>query len=61
MKQQNPYNGKVPYQSEFDHKYACWANNHMGWAKMKKSNRKLSKRRLRQDLDKEIAEVLDEY
>ena len=33
--------------SEFDHKYACWANNHNGWSKMKKLNRKLAKKRLR--------------
>ena len=61
MKQQNPYKGKVPYQSEFSHKYASWANNHMGWAKMKKYNRKLSKRRLKRDLDKEIVEELNDY
>ena len=26
--------------SEFDHRYACWANNHAGWAKMKRFERK---------------------
>lgn len=61
MKQQNPYKGKTPFQSEFSHKYACWANNHMGWAKMKKENRKLSKRRLNQELEKEIKEELENY
>ena len=39
-------------QSEFSHRWACWANNHMGWAKMKKKNRRLAKRRMRRDLDK---------
>ena len=34
-------------QSEFSHKYACWPNNHNGWAKMKKQNRKLAKTRLK--------------
>ena len=34
-------------QSEFDHKYACWALNHQGWSKMKKLNRKLAKKRLK--------------
>lgn len=34
-------------QSEFSHKYACWANNHNGWSKMKKLNRKLAKKRLK--------------
>lgn len=50
MKQANPYKGKVPFQSEFSHRYACWANNHRGWAKMKKSNKRLAKRRLKQEL-----------
>ena len=35
------------YGDEFDHKYACWANNHRGWAKMKKANKRLAKKRLR--------------
>ena len=37
-------------QSEFDHRWACWANNHMGWAKMKKANRRLAKRRMERDI-----------
>lgn len=48
MKKQNIYKGFVPFQSEFDHKYACWATNHRGWAKMKRSNKRLSKRRVRE-------------
>ncbi len=39
-------------QSEFSHRWACWANNHMGWTKMKKKNRRLAKRRMQRDLDK---------
>ena len=27
-------------QSLFDRYYACWANNHSGWSKMKRLNRK---------------------
>lgn len=27
--------------------YACWASNHRGWAKMKKFNKRLAKRRLK--------------
>lgn len=50
MKQANIYKGKVPFQSEFSHRYACWANNHRGWAKMKKLNKRLAKRRLKQEL-----------
>lgn len=49
MKQANPYKGKLPYQWEFDHQYCCWANNHRGWARMKKSNKRLAKRRLKQE------------
>ena len=47
MKQANPYKGKLEWQSEFSHRYACWA-------KMKKSNKKLAKRRLKQELRKEL-------
>lgn len=48
MKKSNIYKGEIPYQSEFDHRFACWANNHRGWAKMKKFNKRLAKRRLKQ-------------
>ena len=44
MKQANTYKGKLEWQSEFSHRYACWAKNHNGWAKMKKSNKKLANR-----------------
>lgn len=53
VKQANTYKGKTPFQSEFDHRFACWANNHRGWAKMKKFNKRLAKRRLRQEQKKE--------
>lgn len=49
MKKTNIYKGKLPFQSEFSHKYACWANNHRGWAKMKKSNKRIAKRKLKQE------------
>lgn len=45
MKRQNYLKGHLPWQSEFDHRFACWANNHNGWAKMKKANKRLAKRR----------------
>lgn len=35
------------YQSEFSHRYACWANNHRGWSKQKKKNRRIAKKRLK--------------
>lgn len=47
-------------QSEFSHRYACWANNHNGWRKMKKKNRKLFKKKLREETRKEIESVLKE-
>ena len=47
MTRRSIYKGLIKDQSEFDHRWACWANNHRGWAKMKKANRKLAKKRLR--------------
>ncbi|MEE0859472.1 MAG: hypothetical protein U0M12_08425 [Acutalibacteraceae bacterium] len=49
MKKTNIYKGKLPFQSEFSHKHACWTNNHRGWAKMKKSNKRIAKRKLKQE------------
>lgn len=54
MKKSDIYRGLIPFQSEFSHRYACWANNHAGWAKMKKSNKKLAKKKERERLRKEI-------
>ena len=56
MKRANIYKGKLPWQSEFSHRFACWANNHNGWAKMKKYNKRLAKRRLRREQKKEDSE-----
>ena len=56
MKQNNTYKGLLPAQSRFDHKYACWANNHRGWAKMKKFNKKLAKKRLRHEQARQLKE-----
>ena len=56
MRQNNIYKGHIDFQSEFDHRFACWANNHNSWAKMKKFNKRLAKRRLRQQLAKEMKE-----
>lgn len=46
-------------QSLFSKQYACWANNHNGWSKMKKKNRRLFKRRFRQETQKEIKRILE--
>lgn len=59
MKTQNIYKGFLNYQSEFDHCWACWANNHMGWAKMKKANKKIAKKRLRRKTRKQIKENIE--
>ncbi len=42
------------WQSEFSHQFASWANNHNGWSKMKKKNRKLFKKKFRKETRKEI-------
>ena len=49
MKQANIWKGKLGWQSEFDHLFACWANNHNGWSKAKKANKRLAKRRIKQE------------
>lgn len=51
----------LPFQSEFSHRYACWANNHMGWAKMKKANRKQAKNKSKQIMKKEMQQELEEF
>jgi hypothetical protein len=61
MKLSNIYKGKLPWQFEFDRRYCCWANNHMGWAKMKKANKKLAKQKLKQEIKKEISKEMEEY
>ena len=47
-------------QSWFSHNYACWANNHNGWRKMKKKNRTLFKKKYRREIEKEIENNLKE-
>lgn len=41
-------------QSEFSYRYACWANNHNGWSKMKKTNRRIAKAKMKRELRREI-------
>ena len=59
MKRANTYKGFLPWQSEFSHHWACWANNHRGWAKMKKANKRLAKRRMRRDCKRRSQKVSD--
>lgn len=47
-------------QSWFSKQYVCWANNHNGWSKMKKKNRRMFKSKLRQEQNKEIRGILEE-
>ena len=50
----NTYKAYLNYESEFSHHCACWAANHMGWAKMKKANKRIAKRRMKQDWKKQL-------
>lgn len=45
-------------QSLFSKYESTWSNNHNGWSKMKKKNRKLFKKKLREELNKEIESLL---
>ena len=40
-------------------KHSTWANNHGGWSKMKKQNRKLFKKKFRRETEKEIEKELN--
>ena len=44
------------YYTDFDKQCACWANNHNGWRKAKKQWRKIVKKRIRREVQKEIKE-----
>jgi len=59
VKKQNYLKGFIDYQSEGSHHWAAWACSHMGWAKMKKSNKRVAKRREKRELDKQIRGELD--
>lgn len=48
------------YQSWFAKRWACWANNHNGWRKMKKKNRRSFKKKIRRETKKEIEQQLSE-
>jgi hypothetical protein len=65
MKRQQTYKGLIGKgwydQSEFSHRYACWANHRNNWAIRKADNRKLAKARLKQIERQQIRKELDEY
>ena len=59
MKIQNYLKGFLDNESEFSHRWACWASNHMGWSKMKKSNKRVAKKRERRVLNRRITEEIE--
>lgn len=46
------------HQSYFSKRWATWANNHNGWRKMKKKNRKIFKKKFRKETKKMIDEEI---
>lgn len=50
----NIYRGFIPFQSEFSRLFASWAKNHRGWSKMKKKNKRLAKRREKQEFKNSV-------
>ena len=46
------------HQSYFSKRWATWANNHNGWRKMKKKNRKIFKKKFRKETKKMIDEEM---
>ena len=61
MKRANYLKGFLPWQSEFDRHFACWAANHRGWSKMKIFNKRLAKRRERRSWKREVMAIADDY
>ena len=47
---------QLPYQSEYSRRHATWANNHGGWSKQKKCNRRLAKRKMKRETAQQIQE-----
>jgi hypothetical protein len=48
---------RLTEEDKFSRRFACWANNHHGWRKAKKQNRRIAKRRLKREGDFEEREV----
>ena len=47
VKRQDIYRGYKDWLDEFSHRYACWANRRNQWAKAKKANKRIAKKRER--------------
>lgn len=61
MKKGNTYRGFYDHgnDSEFDHQFACWANNHNGWSKMRSANRRRAKRREKRKAEQNMTRYED--
>lgn len=46
-------------QSWFSYFNSGWANNHRGWSKMKKKNKRVFKKKFRRETKKEIEQELE--
>lgn len=40
---------RLTEEDRFARRFACWANNHGGWSKTKKRNRRIAKRKLKRE------------
>ena len=56
MKVQNYLKAFLPWQSDFDRWFVACYRNHRGWAKMKKYNKRVAKKRERRVWRKEVRE-----
>jgi len=54
MSGKRDYLKNLPRQDEFSHWCACWAQNHRGWAKMKKANRRRLNKKMRREAEREV-------
>jgi len=49
---------KLVSEDKFARKYACWANNHChGWSKYKTKQRRETRRKLKEEANREITEA----
>lgn len=58
QKKQNTYKEYCPWESQFSYRFAAWAHNHRGWSKMKRTNRRIAKKRLRRVVNKSLFDFL---
>jgi hypothetical protein len=50
---------RLTEEDRFARRYCCWANNHKGWSKAKKLNRRLARNKLRRKYQNDINNVID--